>query len=72
MKQAIASRRLFEAGSEYGISALSEEDGLVALTLEERGQDSEAICSSEHRIRVEAGKIAEHWGVKPLFSAPRP
>ena len=68
LKQAIASRRLFEVGSEYRISALTEEDGLVTLTLEERGQRSEATCSAEHRIRVVDGKISEHWGVRPLFS----
>ena len=69
LKQAIASRRLFENGTEYGISALSEEDGLVALTLDERSQGSEGICSAEHRFRVVEGKISEHWGIKPLFSA---
>ena len=71
LKQAIASRRFFEDGSEYRISALSEDDGLVTLTLGERGQGSEVTCSAEHRFRVVDGKIAEHWGIKPLFSAPR-
>ena len=71
LKQTIASRRLFEDGTEYRISALIEEDGLVALTLEERGQESEGTCSTEHRIRVVEGKILEHWGIKPLFSAPQ-
>ena len=68
LKQTIASRRLFGAGTEYRISALTEEDGLVTLTLEERGQRSEATCSVEHGIRVVEGKISEHWGVRPLFS----
>lgn len=68
LKQAIASRRLFDVGSEFRISALTEEDGLVTLTLEERGQRSEGTCPAEHRIRVVEGKISEHWGVKPLFS----
>ena len=68
LKQAIASRRLFGAGPEYRISALTEEDGLVTLTLEERGQRSEGTCPTEHRIRVVEGKISEHWGVRPLFS----
>ncbi len=72
LKQAIASRRLFEVGSEYRISALTEEDGLVALTLEERGQRSEANCSTEHRMRVAEGKITEHWGARPLFSTSQP
>ena len=72
LKQTIASRRLFEVGLEYRISALSEEDGLVVLTLEECRQGSEVTCSTEHRIRVMEGKISEHWGIRPLFSTLQP
>ena len=71
LKQAIASRRLFEGAPEYRISELNEDDGLVTLALEVCGQGSEGTCSTEHRIRVVEGKISEHWGIRPLFSAPK-
>ena len=71
LKQALASRRLFGKGCEYLISKLTNQDGLVVLALVERDQGSEAICSTEHRIRVAEGKISEHWGTKPLFSIPQ-
>lgn len=72
LKQDLASKQLFGNGSQYSISALTYQDGLVALTLEERDQEAEVICSGEHRIRVVEGKISEHWGIRPLFSTPRP
>ncbi len=72
LKQALASRRLFGKGSDYLISTLTKQDGLVVLALAERDQGSEAICPEEHKIRVVEGKISEHWGTKPLFSDPQP
>ena len=71
LKQALASRRLFGKGSDYLISTLTNQDGLVVLALVERDQGSEVICSTEHRIRVVEGKISEHWGTRPLFSIPQ-
>ena len=52
------------------------------LPSRERGQESHPTplefreysdCQvREHRIRMVEGKIAEHWGVKPLFSTSQP
>ena len=71
LKQAIASRKFLGDAPEYRISELSEDDGLVTLALEECGQGPEGTCSTKHRIQVVEGKIAEHWGFRPLFSAPQ-
>ena len=68
LKQALASRRLFGNGSEYAVSELRVREGLVALTLEERNGGPSPVRAGVHTIRVEKGKIAEHWGVAPLFA----
>ena len=70
LKQALASRRLFGSGSDYAISELRAREGLVVLTLEERNGGPSPASAGVHTIRVEQGKIAEHWGVAPLFTTP--
>ena len=70
LKQALASRRLFGSGSDYSISELRAREGLVALTLEERNGGQSPVSAGVHTIRVAQGKIADHWGVVPLFSTP--
>ena len=70
LKQDLASRRLFGSGSDYAISELRAREGLVALTLEERSGGPRPISAGVHTIRVEQGKIAEHWGAAPLFATP--
>ena len=70
LKQDLASRRLFGSGSDYAISELRDREGFVTLTLEERSGGPRPISAGVHTIRVEQGKIAEHWGVAPLFATP--
>ena len=70
LKQALASRGLFGNGGEYCIRVLEGRDGIVTLTLEERNGGPSLTSAGIHTIRVEQGKIAEHWGVAPLFTTP--
>ena len=79
LKQLLAIGRLFAGDTKYLIGALGSEDGVVKTRLvfhpDTKG-GSAADCSGEgpsvgpeaHVFRVKGGKVAEHWGERPIFS----